>query len=73
MQTTITLLRPSVEVLQNKAQWMALPMLAVSMHVLEAGLYYLLPPFLLLSCFTGWVNGAIANYITARLQDHAHG
>ncbi len=175
MHANITLPRPSLAELQGKAQWMALLMLAVSMHVLEAGLpglgpwlkpglanvvtlitlvllgpraaltlaiarvcagamligtmltptfvmslsgavsaaiamliawrllpgisligvsllgamahmlaqfavvealfiqqmalYYLLPPFLMVSCLTGWFNGAIANYITGRLRN----
>jgi len=174
MQVETTIIRPPLKELQDKAQWMSLLMLAVSMHVLEAGLpglgpwlkpglanvitlitlillgpkaalaltiarvftgsmligtmltptfvmsfsgalaaafvmlaawrwlpgisligvsllgaiahmlaqfaivntffiqqsaiYYLLPPFLLVSCITGWLNGSIAAYITPRLQ-----
>ena len=29
----------------------------------QPALYYMLPPLLLLSCVTGWLNGAIAQYI----------
>jgi len=178
MQANIVLIRPPLEELQHKAQWMSLLMLAVSMHVLEAGLpglgpwlkpglanvitlitlillgpgaaltlaiarvfagsmligtmltptfvmslsgavaaafvmlaawrwlpgisligisllgaiahmlaqftvveslfiqqpsiYYLLPPFLLVSCATGWINGALAVYIVPRLQTRLH-
>jgi len=31
-------------------------------------IYYLLPPLLALSCFSGWLNGAIATYITQQLN-----
>lgn len=31
-------------------------------------IYYLLPPLLLLSCLSGWINGAIATYITQQLD-----
>jgi len=34
----------------------------------QPAVYYLLPPLLLLSCFSGWLNGAIATYIWRRLQ-----
>ncbi len=34
----------------------------------QPALYYLLPPLLLLSCLSGWINGAIASYIWQRLQ-----
>jgi len=35
-----------------------------SFFIQQAAIYYLLPPFLLASCITGWVNGAIAAYMT---------
>ncbi len=31
-------------------------------------LYQLLPPFLLLACVTGWLNGSLARYMVAQLQ-----
>lgn len=34
----------------------------------QIALYYLLPPLLVLSCATGWLNGALATYITAQLN-----
>ncbi len=34
----------------------------------QPAVYYLLPPLLLLSCVSGWINGAIANYLWQRLQ-----
>jgi len=34
----------------------------------QPALYYILPPLLLLSCVSGWINGAIATYIWQRLQ-----
>lgn len=46
--------RPSLPVLQRKAQWMALLMLAVGMHVLEAALPGLGP----------WFKPGLANIIT---------
>ncbi len=36
--------------------------------VQQPALFYLLPPLLLLATVTGWVNGAIAHYVTTRLQ-----
>jgi len=38
-----------------------------SLFIQQAVLYYALPPLLLLSCITGWINGALARYIAARL------
>ncbi len=35
----------------------------------QPAIYYLLPPLLLLSCFSGWINGAIASYIWRQLKD----
>jgi heptaprenyl diphosphate synthase len=32
----------------------------------QPSLYYLLPPLLLLSCASGWLNGAVAQYIVGR-------
>lgn len=34
----------------------------------QPALYYLLPPLLLLSTLTGWINGAVAAYIVSRLK-----
>jgi heptaprenyl diphosphate synthase len=39
-----------------------------SLFIHQAALYYILPPLLLLSCFTGWINGALAGYIAGRLK-----
>ncbi len=38
-----------------------------SLFIHQAAIYYALPPLLLLSCATGWMNGALAGYISARL------
>lgn len=38
-----------------------------TLFIQQAALYYALPPLLLLSCITGWINGALAGYIAARL------
>ncbi|GAV19671.1 heptaprenyl diphosphate synthase [Mariprofundus micogutta] len=40
-----------------------------SLFIQQSALYYALPPLLLLSCITGWINGALARYISARLTD----
>jgi len=37
------------------------------LFIQQIALYYLLPPLLVLSCATGWLNGALATYITAQL------
>lgn len=34
----------------------------------QPAIYYLLPPLLLLSCLSGWINGAITTYIWQKLQ-----
>ena len=34
----------------------------------QPAIYYLLPPLLLLSCVSGWINGAISSYIWQRLK-----
>jgi len=39
-----------------------------SLFIQQPAIYYLLPPFLLISCATGWINGAIAAYIVPRLR-----
>ncbi|MDQ6960509.1 MAG: Gx transporter family protein [Mariprofundaceae bacterium] len=39
-----------------------------ALFIQQPAIYYLLPPFLLASCITGWVNGAIAAYIISRLH-----
>jgi heptaprenyl diphosphate synthase len=38
-----------------------------SLFIQQPALYYALPPLLLLSCISGWINGALAGYIAARL------
>ncbi len=43
-------------------------MVVESLFIQQVTLYYMLPPFLLMSCATGWVNGAIATYVTSRLR-----
>ncbi len=42
-----------------------------SLFIRQPALYYALPPLLLLSCITGWINGALAGYIAGRLPDVA--
>ena len=39
-----------------------------NLFIHQLALYYLLPPLLLLSCFTGWFNGALAGYILWRMK-----
>ncbi len=34
----------------------------------QPAIYYLLPPLLTLSCISGWINGALASYISQRLK-----
>lgn len=42
-----------------------------SLFIQQPTLYYLLPPFLLASCATGWINGMLATYVIGRLRaDH---
>jgi len=38
-----------------------------SLFIQQAALFYALPPLLLLSTISGWLNGALAMYIAARL------
>ncbi|MFQ5518785.1 MAG: Gx transporter family protein, partial [Mariprofundus sp.] len=38
------------------------------LFIQQPALYYALPPLLLLSCISGWINGALAGYIAARLR-----
>ncbi|MBL4774882.1 MAG: Gx transporter family protein [Mariprofundus sp.] len=38
-----------------------------ALFIQQSALYYALPPLLLLSCISGWINGALAEYICARL------
>ena len=35
----------------------------------QSAIYYLLPPLLLLSCISGWINGAIAIYLKQELGE----
>lgn len=37
-----------------------------SLFIHQQALYYLLPPLLLLSAVTGWINGGLAGYIVSR-------
>ncbi|MFQ5345366.1 MAG: Gx transporter family protein [Mariprofundus sp.] len=39
-----------------------------SLFIQQPALYYALPPLLVLSCISGWINGALAGYIVARLS-----
>jgi len=39
-----------------------------SLFIHQEAIYYLLPPLLLLSCATGWINGALATYITSQVK-----
>jgi len=38
-----------------------------ALFIHQQALYYALPPLLLLSCITGWINGGLAGYIAGRL------
>jgi len=40
-----------------------------SLFIHQQALYYLLPPLLLLSVVTGWMNGGLATYIVAQLKE----
>ena len=40
-----------------------------TLFIHQPALYYALPPLLLLSCITGWINGALAGYIAGKLHD----
>jgi len=43
------------------------------LFIQQPALYYALPPLLIVSCISGWINGALAEYIAARLhheKDH---
>lgn len=40
-----------------------------SLFIHQQALYYLLPPLLLLSAVTGWINGGLAAYIVSRLKE----
>ncbi|MDX8397778.1 MAG: Gx transporter family protein [Mariprofundaceae bacterium] len=39
-----------------------------TLFIQQNALYYLLPPLLMLSCATGWLNGALAMYITSKSE-----
>lgn len=39
-----------------------------SLFIQHQALYYLLPPLLVLSCITGWLNGALAMYLVEKLR-----
>ncbi len=38
------------------------------LFIQQGVLYYVLPPLLLLAVITGWINGVLASYISARLS-----
>jgi len=38
-----------------------------TLFIQQSALYYALPPLLILSCISGWINGALAEYICGRL------
>ncbi|MDQ6998820.1 MAG: Gx transporter family protein [Mariprofundus sp.] len=38
-----------------------------ALFIQQSALYYALPPLLILSCISGWINGALAEYICGRL------
>ena len=40
-----------------------------SLFIHQQALYYLLPPLLLLSVVTGWVNGGLTAYIVSRIEE----
>jgi len=40
-----------------------------NLFIHQTAIYYLLPPLLLLSCITGWLNGGLAAYMLWRMQD----
>ena len=40
-----------------------------SLFIHQQALYYLLPPLLLLSVVTGWINGGLAAYIVSQLEE----
>ena len=40
-----------------------------SLFIHQHALYYLLPPLLLLSVVTGWINGGLAAYIISRIEE----
>ncbi|MDX8402898.1 MAG: Gx transporter family protein [Mariprofundaceae bacterium] len=40
-----------------------------SLFIHQHALYYLLPPLLLLSVVTGWINGGLAAYIVSRVKE----
>lgn len=40
-----------------------------SLFIHQHALYYLLPPLLLLSLVTGWINGGLAAYIVSRIEE----
>ena len=39
-----------------------------TLFIQQSALYFALPPLLLLSTMTGWLNGALAGYIAARVE-----
>ena len=40
-----------------------------SLFIHQHALYYLLPPLLLLSVITGWINGGLAAYIVSHIEE----
>ncbi len=39
-----------------------------TLFIQQPHIYFMLPPLLLLSAVTGWINGALAGYIAARIR-----
>jgi len=42
------------------------------LFIQQPAIYYLLPPLLLLAAATGWINGALADYLLDTLQTRRH-
>jgi len=57
----------SISLLGALAHMLAQFVTVETLFIQQSALYYALPPLLLLSCISGWINGALAEYICARL------
>ncbi|MDQ6979054.1 MAG: Gx transporter family protein [Mariprofundaceae bacterium] len=66
----ITLL--GVSLLGALAHMLAQFVVVEQLFIQQPSLFYLLSPLLLLSCATGWLNGALAAYIIQRMKDGVH-
>ncbi|MDX8384285.1 MAG: Gx transporter family protein [Ghiorsea sp.] len=58
----------SLSLLAAVAHMLAQFVVVESWFIQQAAVYYLLPPLLLLSCLSGWLNGAIAHYIYKQIR-----